>query len=288
MAKKVDIICPFYNGEEYIVNINNYILKQKDIEINKILYILTESEDNSKEILINNHIPFVEISKNDFSHSLTREKALFDSTADYVIMITQDVRIEDEYCFSKLLNYTIENNVAVSYARQIGYIHGIDRYFRKISYGKNSYVYSKEDLQKKGQNACFLSDVCACYNVETFKKINGYDGKNLNTNEDMYYAYKCLKNDLKVGYCADAVVYHTHKLTFKNTYERYKEIGHFFYHNPEIDALPNNRMKYFKCMGIMFIHFAWKSFILFPIHALIRHFGIVNGKKEEEKNDNKK
>ena len=56
MNYKVDIICPFYNGEEYIVNINNYILKQKDIEINKILYILTESEDNSKEILIKIHL----------------------------------------------------------------------------------------------------------------------------------------------------------------------------------------------------------------------------------------
>ena len=47
-------------------------------------------------------------------------------------------------------------------------------------------------------------------------------------------------------------------------------------------------MKYFKCMGIMFIHFAWKSFVLFPIHALVRHFGIVNGKKEEERNDHTK
>ena len=48
---KIDIICPLYNAEEYIEMLHKSILKQEKVKINEIKYILTESIDNSEEIL---------------------------------------------------------------------------------------------------------------------------------------------------------------------------------------------------------------------------------------------
>ena len=47
----VDIICPLYNAENDIENLHNSLLMQKDVKINEIKYILTESNDNTEKKL---------------------------------------------------------------------------------------------------------------------------------------------------------------------------------------------------------------------------------------------
>ena len=73
---KVSIVCPLYNASEYIENLNSNILRQDMSEIDEldIIYILTKSKDNSKELLDENELNYVEIDSSEFSHSLTREK----------------------------------------------------------------------------------------------------------------------------------------------------------------------------------------------------------------------
>ena len=48
----VDIICPLYNAEKNIETLHKSLLKQNKVKINKIIYILTESKDNTEKILI--------------------------------------------------------------------------------------------------------------------------------------------------------------------------------------------------------------------------------------------
>ena len=47
----IDIICPLYNAERDIERLNNSILKQKGVNINKIRYVVTESKDKTEEKL---------------------------------------------------------------------------------------------------------------------------------------------------------------------------------------------------------------------------------------------
>ena len=47
----IDIICPLYNAEKYIEKLDKSIKKQENVNINKIRYILTESKDNTEELL---------------------------------------------------------------------------------------------------------------------------------------------------------------------------------------------------------------------------------------------
>ena len=68
-------------------------------------------------------------------------------------------------------------------------------------------------------------------NKKVFKKLKGYDNKNLPTNEDMYIAYKLITNGYRIKYCADSIVEHSHKFTFKQLYKRYYDTGIFFKQN---------------------------------------------------------
>ena len=74
----------------------------------------------------------------------------------------------------------------------------------------------------------FFSDASSAILKDTFLKLNGYDGKNLPTNEDMYFAYKLIMNGYKISYEADSTVIHSHELSLKNVYKRYEDIGKFF------------------------------------------------------------
>jgi len=47
----IDIICPLYQAENYIEKLHKSLLKQKNVKINNIQYILTRSKDDSEEIL---------------------------------------------------------------------------------------------------------------------------------------------------------------------------------------------------------------------------------------------
>ncbi|MBD9114566.1 rhamnosyltransferase, partial [bacterium] len=53
---KIDIICPLYNASKYIIDLNKSFLMQKNVLLNKIRYVLTESSDNTKEIMDNANI----------------------------------------------------------------------------------------------------------------------------------------------------------------------------------------------------------------------------------------
>ena len=47
----IDIICPLYNAEMYIEDLHTSILKQRNVEISSINYILTKGKDNTEQIL---------------------------------------------------------------------------------------------------------------------------------------------------------------------------------------------------------------------------------------------
>ena len=61
------------------------------------------------------------------------------------------------------------------------------------------------------------------------------------TNEDMYIAYKLINNDYKIKYCADSIVYHSHKFKLKKLYKRYYDTGVFFKQNNYLDKYGTNK-----------------------------------------------
>ena len=232
--KTIDIICPLYNAENYIDNLHKSLLKQKNAKINKIIYVLTESKDNTENKLKENKIEYKKIQKKDFSHSLVREKEAMKSNADILVFITQDIVIEDDKWLYNLTK-DINADIVAAYSRQISKYNNIEKYTREKNYPDKSFIVSKDDIKNLGLRTFFFSDASSCIKTSVFKELNGYDNKNLPISEDMYIAYKIIMNGYKIKYEANSIVYHSHNFKLKELYGRYKLTGKFFKENSYLD-----------------------------------------------------
>src|SRR5574344_48100 len=101
----IDIICPLYNAEKYIDDLQKSIEMQKNVKINTIRYIITKGKDNTEQKVknISNCIYHV-IESSEFSHSLVREKEAYNCKGDILVFITQDVKIEKDDWLEKLVS----------------------------------------------------------------------------------------------------------------------------------------------------------------------------------------
>lgn len=237
----IDIICPLYNAENDIERLDKSLKQQENVKINKIRYVLTECKDKTEEKLKKLNIEYKKIKKEDFSHSLTREKEAFESDSDIVVFVTQDVIIEKKNWLFNLTKDIISGEVDACYSRQICTNNTIEKYTRECNYPKESKIVSKEDIEKLGLKTFFFSDASSAIKRETFVKLNGYDHKNLIISEDMYIAYKLITNGYKIKYCADSEVIHSHVFTLKQYYNRYKDTGKFFKENSYLNNYKVNQ-----------------------------------------------
>ena len=229
---KISIICPLYNAENYIEDLYFSIKKQKDVCIEEIKFILTESSDNTEDKLKNLQCNYKKISKQEFSHSLVRERAAFEAKGEILVFITQDIKIVDEYWLYHLTKDIITGKCEAAFSRQIGYEeHKVERYTREINYPAEKRIVSKDDIDRLGLMTFFFSDASSSISKDIFIKLNGYDNKDLPTNEDMYFAYKLIINGYRIEYAADSKIIHSHDLSFKETLKRYGDIGKFFDEN---------------------------------------------------------
>ena len=188
-----------------------------------------------------NKIKYNVIKKQEFSHSLSREKVARNSIANIVVFITQDVKIEKADWLERLATPIVNGEAEACYSRQLCDNNTIERYTRECNYPSQSVIKSKNDIEKLGLNTFFFSDASSAIKTETFKELNGFDGKDFPTNEDMYIAYKLITNGYKIKYCADSEVVHSHKFTLKQQYKRYYDTGKFFKQNEYLNEYKVNK-----------------------------------------------
>lgn len=237
----IDIICPLYNAEKYIEKLHRNIRKQKNVNINTINYILTKGSDNTENILKKLDCNYEVIEKSEFSHSTVRENMARKCHADILVFVTQDITIEREDWLFNLTRCIKDGECSASYSKQTCSNNTIEKYTRERNYPQKSSIVSKEDIKKMGLQTFFFSDASSAIKRSVFVELNCYDGKKLPTNEDMYIAYKLINNGYKIKYCADSVVEHSHKFTFKQLYKRYYDTGIFFKENSYLNKYKVNQ-----------------------------------------------
>ena len=188
----VDIICPLYNAFNYIDSLHKSLLKQENVNINKFRYVLTESKDDTEKYLIDNNNNYRKIKKEEFSHSLTREKEALESTSDIVVFITQDIVIEDPLWLYNLVKDIGTDKIAATYSRQLTKYDNLEKYTRESNYPDQDIIKSREDIESMGLKTFFFSDAASAISTKVFKELNGYDNKDLPISEDMYICYKII------------------------------------------------------------------------------------------------
>lgn len=229
---KIDIICPVYKDIVSFKRLFASFMMQKSVEICNVCCSLTLSHDKTdnefRQFFNNNGIKFFEVEKGDFSHSLTREKLVRDfCNSDIVVMISQDIKLQNELVFFNLAK-SIVGDVVYSYSRQILKNKSIEKYIREKNYPDHSYIVEKKDLGSSSIMPLFASDACSCINRKTFINLGGYQGIDVQMNEDQLYSKIILEAGYKKAYIADSVIEHAHKYSLKEIYKRYYNIGQFY------------------------------------------------------------
>ena len=278
----IEIICPLYNAQEYVLELYKSLKEQENVNIKKIHFILTESKDQTEKILKENNISYDLIKREKFSHSLTREKVGLQSKSDILCFITQDIVIKDKKWLSKLIKNIANGKAVAAYSRQITKYNNIEKYTREKNYPDKSIIKSKKDIDNLGLYTFFFSDAASAVKTSVFKKLNGYDQKKLPISEDMYLAYKIIMNDFKIAYEANSIVYHSHKFKLKEIYNRYKLTGQFFKENSYLDQYGTtgsgaSMAKYILKRALQ--EFNIKVIIRWPFDMAARYFGMKAGKR---------
>lgn len=281
---KVDIVCPLYKAENLIEGFLQRLAEQEGIEIGKAVFPITESEGMEKtaEIIEKAGYTWFAVKKEEFSHSLTREKAVMEyCESEVVVMMSEDVIPQNPNSI-KTLAEAVDEKVVYAYGRQICKNKSIERYIRNKNYGEQSQTVCLEDVEKLQLKAFFSSDAFSAYHRPTFVELGGYDGVHMMMSEDMYYAKKIIEKGYFKAYVAEAVVEHSHKFTLKQLYKRYYETGKWFAEHPEFDGYKttDSGLKLaLYVFGQALKHFNLPVLIKFIPNMTARLLGMKKGKK---------
>lgn len=285
---QIDIVCPIYKGYQYLDSLYASFYNQKNIKINKIVFPITNSLDEEFYSILdfvkkNNIVSFI-VEKDEFSHSLTREKAIRDyCTSNIVVMISQDIKLTNDLVFYNLVKSIYDKETVYNYSRQICTNNSIEKYIREKNYPRYSFIVEKKDIEKLQIMAFFASDACSAYDRNVFININGYGGYDVMMNEDQLYSKFILDLGYKKKYCADSIVEHSHKFTLKQLYERYYYTG-VFYNKVKMFEQYKNFNSGFK-LAFYVLKRAIKDFNI-PVlirwlpDMVVRYFGMKKGKNK--------
>lgn len=234
--KQIDLVCPLYRAEAHIDTFLARLAAQQDVELVRAVFAITDDGADLSYVtdrLTAAGYTYFTVSPSEFSHSLTRERAVRDyCVSDTVVMLSQDVVLEGDRALATLVS-ALGDGVAYAYGRQIARKKTIEHYVRRKNYGEASFTVCAADIGRLGLGAFFSSDAFAAYDRSVFLALGGYDGIPMMMNEDMYYVRKLLEAGYRKAYVADAVAEHYHRFTLKQLYRRYRATGVWFREHPD-------------------------------------------------------
>lgn len=224
----ISVVIPTLNAEHEIETLL-IALDRQSIQPNEILVVDSASDDKTIE-LVQKHkgVRLLQIDRQDFNHGTTRDKALRESSGDFVCFLTQDaVPVSDDYLKRLIAPMVDDSDIALVSGRQLPKADArrFEQLVRGFNYPDSPSVRSKCDLEKLGIKTFFASDACSAYRRIAYLECGGFD--HVNTNEDMLMAAKFIASGMKVAYEPHAEVFHSHNLTPAQQFARNRAVGFF-------------------------------------------------------------
>jgi len=215
-------------------------LKKQTYQVDKIIVIDSSSSDDTVAIFKRGGASVHVIPKSSFDHGGTRQMAVdLVPDADVIIFTTQDIIFATDNTIKTLLDGFSDVSIGAVYGRQLPSFDAtpIARHARLFNYHVNNSIKSCNDIPQLGMKTAFLSNSFAAYSRRALMSVGGFPTGTI-FGEDTQVAAKMILKGLKVAYCAEASVYHSHNLTYIGELRRYFDIGVF--HSREkwfVDAL---------------------------------------------------
>lgn len=228
MSESVSVAILTLNAEREIGSLLDRLLTQTKLP-DEIIVLDSSSSDGTATIVGRYpNVKLYNIARNDFDHGGTRNLALEMTSGSLLLFLTQDAIPADDEYIEKLIAPFDERCVAAAYARQVPR-NNARRYVQLVqmyNYPPRSCFKTKEDIERLGIKAYYLSDSCSAYRRSALRKIGGIPHP-CATNEDMLAACRLLHIGFKISYQSEAKVYHSHNFTPFEQYRRNKAIGRF-------------------------------------------------------------
>ena len=301
MDKTFDIAIPVYRPDEKFDCLIRRILKQEVLP-KKLILTNTECEECSSEDLLARveqirdkvgeysvDVEVISVQKTEFDHGGTRHLATCHSKSDYLLFMTQDAVPCNRELTEELLESfeNSEDRVAVVYGRQLASKQAgvTERITREFNYPKKSRVKTAADIDELGIKTFFCSDVCAMYDLRTYRMLGGFVRKTI-FNEDMLYAAKAIDAGYAVAYCADAKVVHSHSYSYEAEFKRNFDLAVSQKQHPEIFAYVSSEKE-----GVRFVLDTVKKLaeqglfleiVDFGIRTVAKYAGYLLGKNYEK------
>ena len=235
---KADIIIPVYKPGELFLEQLLRLSRQASL-IERLIIINTEEELMGEEIkkAVSKYGAFpnsplfgktqlIHIKKREFDHAATRRMGAEMGEAEFFVFMTDDALPEDDSLLLELLKPFSDENVALSYARQLPRkdCREAECFTRAFNYPEDSLIKTEADIGRLGIKAFFASDVCCAYRRSVYGKLGGFVDHAI-FNEDMIYARKVLKNGYSISYTASAKVIHSHNYSLSEQFHRNFDLG---------------------------------------------------------------
>lgn len=225
---RIQVIVPTCEAGPHFKNFVAALREQENLQPSDVLVIDSSSMDETVQLARAAGFKVKIVARREFSHGGTRAAAVRETTADFLVFLTQDAILADRAAI-KTLCATLEQD------RQIGVVYGrqlptdttsiFGRYARLFNYPEVSRVNTVAAKQKFGLKAAFCSDSFAAYNRKLLLAIGNF--LPVNFGEDTCAAAKLLLAGYKVAYCAEAQVYHAHSYGCWEEFQRYRVTGRF-------------------------------------------------------------
>lgn len=214
---------------------------QQDLPLAECLVVDSGSRDGTPEQAQAAGWDVVSIPPEAFGHGRTRKQALAyllgtrPQPLDIILYLTQDVVIEDDASFRRLVMPLWQDaGAGAAYGRQLPH-HGASigaALLRMTNYPAGSRRKTLADRTELGLRAPFLSDSFAAYRVDVLQSVGGFP--DVEICEDLAVGARMLLAGFAIRYEAEACVRHSHEMTLGAAWRRYHAIGRFHRQHPEI------------------------------------------------------
>ncbi len=239
------LVIPTLNAEPHL-EVLLKALKAQEYPPDQVLVIDSGSEDKTLEVAAAMGAMISLVEPGTFDHGATRNLGAALTKGTYIIFMTQDALPTDDKTLGSLLAPLQQENVVVSYARQIPADNATlsEKYQRLANYPPHSLLKSRDSIAAMGIKAFQSSNVCAAYRRREFEDLGCFPQPAV-CNEDMIFAARAIYAGYRVAYCAEAIVRHSHNLTAGQLFRRYFDISASLDNQPEIRAVGRAESKGF-------------------------------------------
>lgn len=222
---RISIILPIYNGEKYIKKLVEKIRDQEGNYEIELIALVSKSFDKSLEEAQKLFDKIIEVNK--FNHARTRHEGAMRASGDILVFITQDILPYDNQWLKNLIN-PLNKKVIAAFSRQIAYEKhsNIEKIIREFNYPNKDRICNKGMKEENGRKNIFYSDASSAIIKDKFFELGGYDFE-VPTSEDVYLANKIVESGYSFIYASQSRIWHSHQLSLKETYKRYRDIGKF-------------------------------------------------------------